>query len=83
MRWWEKKTAQVLQEYNLQADFIPPDFIADSMAENFPESLRGKQILFPRVETGGEGNSGATFNPKGGAHNRGVGLSVGLPQGNG
>ncbi|AUC60393.1 uroporphyrinogen III synthase HemD [Cyanobacterium sp. HL-69] len=48
-----KKTAQVLQEYNLQADFIPPDFIADSMAENFPESLRGKQILFPRVETGG------------------------------
>ncbi|AFZ48100.1 Uroporphyrinogen-III synthase [Cyanobacterium stanieri PCC 7202] len=48
-----KKTAQVLREYNLQADFIPPDFIADSMAENFPESLGDKRILFPRVETGG------------------------------
>lgn len=48
-----KKTAQVLREYNLEADFIPPDFIADSMAEHFPESLGDKKILFPRVETGG------------------------------
>ncbi|MGL5510360.1 MAG: uroporphyrinogen-III synthase, partial [Microcoleaceae cyanobacterium] len=37
----------------LQPDFIPPDFIADSLVANFPESLAGKKILFPRVESGG------------------------------
>jgi len=48
-----KKTANCLAKYNLKADFIPPDFVADSMAENFPEPLSGQNILFPRVETGG------------------------------
>ena len=37
----------------MQADFIPPNFVADSLVENFPEELLGKKILFPRVETGG------------------------------
>lgn len=48
-----KKTAQHLSKYNLQPDFIPPDFIADSLVINFPEKLTGQKILFPRVETGG------------------------------
>ena len=48
-----KKTASVLQQYNLQPDFIPPDFVADSLVEKFPENLSQKKILFPRVETGG------------------------------
>jgi uroporphyrinogen III methyltransferase / synthase len=48
-----KKTAASLQERCLKPDFIPPDFVADSLVENFPESLEGKRILFPRVETGG------------------------------
>ena len=48
-----KKTASVLQQYQLQPDFIPPDFVADSLVANFPESLGQKKILFPRVETGG------------------------------
>lgn len=48
-----KKTAASLQEKGLQADFIPPNFIADSLIANFPESLTGKKVLFPRVETGG------------------------------
>ncbi len=48
-----KKTAKVLQEYGLTPDFIPPNFVADSLVANFPESLREKKILFPRVETGG------------------------------
>ncbi|BAQ60878.1 uroporphyrinogen-III methyltransferase [Geminocystis sp. NIES-3708] len=47
------KTEQYLQKYNLKADFIPPDFIADSLVENFPETLQGQKILFPRVESGG------------------------------
>ncbi len=48
-----EKTAQSLKQRSLQADFIPPDFVADSLVENFPEPLEGKRVLFPRVETGG------------------------------
>ena len=48
-----KKTAATLSEHNIQPDFIPPNFVADSLVETFPENLSGKKILFPRVETGG------------------------------
>jgi uroporphyrinogen-III synthase len=48
-----EKTAQVLKQRGLQPDFIPPNFVADSLVEKFPEALPGKKILFPRVETGG------------------------------
>ncbi len=47
------KTAQYLEKYQLSADFIPPNFIADSLVENFPEALAQQKILFPRVESGG------------------------------
>ena len=48
-----KKTAATLAKYHLKPDFIPPNFVADSLVETFPETLSGKKILFPRVETGG------------------------------
>jgi len=48
-----KKTAACLQGYGLQPDFIPPDFVADSLVQHFPEPLMDLQVLFPRVETGG------------------------------
>ncbi|MEH2157063.1 uroporphyrinogen-III C-methyltransferase [Nostoc sp.] len=48
-----EKTAQSLKQRSLQPDFIPPNFIADSLVENFPEKLDGKKVLFPRVESGG------------------------------
>ncbi|OWY66872.1 uroporphyrinogen-III C-methyltransferase [cyanobacterium TDX16] len=48
-----QKTAQSLQQRYLQPNFIPPNFVADSLIETFPESLAGKKVLFPRVETGG------------------------------
>ncbi len=48
-----EKTATSLKQQGLVADFIPPNFVADSMVEHFPESLAGKKLLFPRVETGG------------------------------
>ncbi len=48
-----KKTAQSLAQYHLQPDFIPPNFVADSLVENFPETIKGQKILFPRVESGG------------------------------
>lgn len=48
-----RKTASVLKKRQLNPDFIPPDYVADSLVGNFPESLTGQRILFPRVETGG------------------------------
>ncbi|MBU6229136.1 MAG: uroporphyrinogen-III C-methyltransferase [Cyanobacteria bacterium REEB459] len=48
-----RKTAAVLKQRGLQADFIPPDFIADALIDRFPPPLIGQQLLFPRVESGG------------------------------
>lgn len=48
-----EKTAQSLKQRSLQPNFIPPDFVADSLVEHFPEPLSGAKVLFPRVETGG------------------------------
>ncbi len=48
-----RKTASVLQTKHLQPDFIPPDYIADSLVAHFPEDITSQKILFPRVETGG------------------------------
>ncbi len=48
-----EKTAQCLKQYGLQPDFIPPEFVADAIASHFPEPLKGKKVLFPRVESGG------------------------------
>ncbi len=48
-----EKTAQSLKQRSLQPDFVPPDFVADSLVEHFPEQLQGKRVLFPRVESGG------------------------------
>lgn len=48
-----KKTAESLIAKGREPDFIPPDFVADSLVANFPADLKSKKILFPRVETGG------------------------------
>lgn len=48
-----RKTADVLQTRRLNPDYIPPNYVADSLIANFPEELAGQKLLFPRVETGG------------------------------
>jgi uroporphyrinogen III methyltransferase/synthase len=48
-----RKTAAVLRKRGLLPDFIPPDFVADSMVVHFPEAVAGQRLLFPRVESGG------------------------------
>jgi uroporphyrinogen III methyltransferase / synthase len=47
------KTAQKLEQRGLKPDFVPPEFVADSLADHFPVSVRDTNILFPRVESGG------------------------------
>lgn len=48
-----KKTAASLQNYGLQSDFMPTNFVADSLVEEFPDAIAEQTFLFPRVETGG------------------------------
>jgi uroporphyrinogen III methyltransferase/synthase len=50
-----QKTAACLQQKGIQPDFIPPNYVADSLVEHFPDRdrLPELKLLFPRVETGG------------------------------
>ncbi len=48
-----KKTASLLETMGAKVDFIPPNFVADSLIENFPESVEQLKILLPRVQSGG------------------------------
>ncbi len=59
------KTSQTLEKYGVRPDFIPPDFVGDAVAAHFPESVSGKKILFPRVETGGRQALVQTFREQG------------------
>lgn len=61
-----KKTAKILESYHLKADFIPPNYIADSLVDNFPEVVFNQTFLFPRVETGGREVLVQQFTEKGG-----------------
>ncbi|MBD3881131.1 uroporphyrinogen-III C-methyltransferase [Phormidium tenue FACHB-886] len=50
-----QKTAVRLEQRGIQPDFVPPNFVADSLIETFPDRshLSQLKLLFPRVETGG------------------------------
>ena len=48
-----EKTAKTLYDFGIKADFIPPEFVADSLIDNFPVSGYGLLIFLPRVQTGG------------------------------
>jgi len=48
-----EKTAQYLSNAGIIADYIPPDFIAESLVKHFPSPLKDLQILIPRVQSGG------------------------------
>ncbi len=62
-----EKTSQTLKGLGITADYIPPDFVAESLVINFPVSPEGLKILIPRVQSGGRNfisqqfiNSGAS-----------------------
>ena len=48
-----RKTAALLEQLGAPADFVPPDFVADSLIEHFPVSGWGLRLLIPRVQSGG------------------------------
>jgi uroporphyrinogen-III synthase len=48
-----RKTAALLNDLGAPADFVPPEFVADSLIEHFPVSGWGLRLLLPRVQSGG------------------------------
>ena len=48
-----EKTSLTLSELGIEADFVPPEFVAESLIENFPISGYGLRVFLPRVQTGG------------------------------
>ena len=60
-----EKTAKTLSDLNIKADFIPPDFIAESLISNFPISGYGLKVLIPRVQSGGRNFIAAEFRNSG------------------
>ena len=48
-----RKTAARLEDLGAAADFVPPEFVADSLIEHFPVSGWGLRLLIPRVQSGG------------------------------
>lgn len=62
-----QKTAVSLNQRGLKPDFVPPEFVAESLVTHFPgdDDLTGTQILFPRVETGGRDTLVAELTNKG------------------
>lgn len=43
-------TAQALQSLGLKVDFVPSEFVAEKVAEDFPEDPNGLRILIPRAQ---------------------------------
>tara|TARA_Y100001978_G_scaffold78063_1_gene70014 strand:- start:103 stop:900 length:798 start_codon:yes stop_codon:yes gene_type:complete len=48
-----EKTAQYLRNTGINADYIPPDFIAESLVKHFPFPIKDLDFLIPRVQSGG------------------------------
>lgn len=48
-----RKTAKNLEDLGAPADFVPPNYVADSLIEHFPVSGWGLKVLLPRVQSGG------------------------------
>ena len=48
-----EKTAQYLSNIGIIADYVPPNFIAESLVKHFPSPIKDLHILIPRVQSGG------------------------------
>ena len=48
------KTAQTLESYHLHTDFVPPDFRAESLAEQIASEVSGKRVLVIRASRGSD-----------------------------
>ncbi|TGG87654.1 MAG: uroporphyrinogen-III synthase [Aphanocapsa feldmannii 288cV] len=47
------RTARCLEQLGWTVDFVPPEFVADSLIEHWPRPVSGLKMLLPRVQSGG------------------------------
>jgi len=59
------RTALTLEEQGAAADFVPADYVADSLIDTFPVSGFGLRLLLPRVQSGGRTVLAETFGEAG------------------
>ncbi len=43
------KTADALRKFGLRVDYVPSEYVAESVVSEFPENIDGKKILIPRA----------------------------------
>ncbi len=60
-----KKTENCLKELGANVNFVPPDFVAESLIKHFPSIDTNVKILLPRVESGGRNLIASSFNDQG------------------
>ncbi len=60
-----RKTANLLNLIGADISFVPPQFVADSLIENFPETRKGLKLFIPRVQSGGRSLLAESFRSKG------------------
>ncbi len=60
-----EETARRVAQQGVNVDFVPREFVADTLGEEFPGPLEGQLVLFPRVETGGREALSQTLQERG------------------
>ncbi|WP_320675600.1 uroporphyrinogen-III synthase [Prochlorococcus sp. MIT 1300] len=60
-----RKTAYLLESLGVAVDFVPPDFVAESLIQHFPVSGWGLRMLLPRVQSGGRSVLSEAFGKSG------------------
>ncbi len=60
-----KKTADFLKQLDVTVNFVPPQYVADSLIKNFPTSGYGLKMLIPRVQSGGRNILAEAFGKSG------------------
>ena len=43
-----EKTSKTLDDFGIEADFIPPEFVAESLIDNFPVSGYGLRVFYAK-----------------------------------
>ena len=56
-----RKTANQLESIGALVDFVPPNYVAESLIEHFPSPKEGLRMLLPRVQSGGRTLLAKTF----------------------
>ena len=60
-----RKTANLLTLMGANISFVPPQFVADSVIQHFPETTNGLKFFIPRVQSGGRSLLAESFRLKG------------------